>query len=111
MPLPGYQEFMRPVLEALSDGGEHNVREAYAAAADPPEVVKCGEALSTLCAEKPKIQPRDFRFRAGREPAPFIRFHHFTAGGPDGPAGGKCPSSKPHRVPYLSFPDDSDLRF
>jgi restriction system protein len=34
MGLPGYQEFMRPLLEAISDGAEHNVREAYAAAAD-----------------------------------------------------------------------------
>ena len=34
MPLPGYQEFMRPVLEVISDGAEHNVREVYAAAAN-----------------------------------------------------------------------------
>jgi restriction system protein len=34
MPVPGYQEFMRPLLEALSDGREQNVREVYAAVAE-----------------------------------------------------------------------------
>ena len=34
MPVPGYQEFMRPLLEALSDGREQNVREAYSTVAD-----------------------------------------------------------------------------
>ena len=34
MPVPGYQEFIRPLLEALSDGREQNVREAYSTVAD-----------------------------------------------------------------------------
>ena len=34
MPVPGYQEFMRPLLEVLSDGHQKNVREVYAAVAD-----------------------------------------------------------------------------
>jgi restriction system protein len=34
MPVPGYQEFMRPLLETVSDGGDHNVREAYTRVAD-----------------------------------------------------------------------------
>ena len=34
MPVPGYQEFMRPLLEALSDGREQNVRAAYSTVAD-----------------------------------------------------------------------------
>jgi restriction endonuclease Mrr len=34
MPVPGYQEFMRPLLEALRDGQEQNVRQAYSTAAD-----------------------------------------------------------------------------
>jgi restriction system protein len=34
MPVPGYQEFMRPLLEVVSDGQDHNVREVYAEVAD-----------------------------------------------------------------------------
>jgi len=34
MPVPGYQEFMRPLLEVVRDGGDHNVREVYSTAAD-----------------------------------------------------------------------------
>ena len=34
MPVPGYQEFMRSLLEVLSDGREQNVRAAYASVAD-----------------------------------------------------------------------------
>jgi restriction system protein len=34
MPVPGYQEFMGPLLETVSDGGDHNVREAYTRVAD-----------------------------------------------------------------------------
>jgi len=34
MPVPGYQEFMRPLLDVFSDGHDHNVRVAYAAVAD-----------------------------------------------------------------------------
>jgi restriction system protein len=34
MPVPGYQEFMRPILETVSDGQDHNVREAYRRVAD-----------------------------------------------------------------------------
>ena len=34
MPVPGYQEFMRPLLDVVSDGQDHNVREAYATVAD-----------------------------------------------------------------------------
>jgi len=34
MPVPGYKRFMRPLLEALSDGAEHPVADAYVAASD-----------------------------------------------------------------------------
>ena len=37
MPVPGYQTFMRPLLELLTDGQDHVVREAYARVAD-----RCG---------------------------------------------------------------------
>ena len=32
---------MRPLLEALNDGGEHSVREAHTAAADRLQVDSC----------------------------------------------------------------------
>jgi restriction system protein len=34
MPVPGYQEFMRPLLEVVNDGQDHNVRQAYSQVAD-----------------------------------------------------------------------------
>ena len=34
MPVPGYQEFMRPLLEVVRDGQDRNVREAYSEVAD-----------------------------------------------------------------------------
>ena len=34
MPVPGHQEFMRPLLELLSDGAEHSIRDAYVQLAD-----------------------------------------------------------------------------
>jgi len=34
MPVPGYQEFMRPLLEVVSDGQDRNVREVYSQTAD-----------------------------------------------------------------------------
>ena len=34
MPVPGFQEFMRPLLEAVNDGQERNVRQVYAAVTD-----------------------------------------------------------------------------
>ncbi len=34
MTVPGYKKFMRPLLEALSDGAEHPVAEIYASAGD-----------------------------------------------------------------------------
>jgi restriction endonuclease Mrr len=34
MPLPGYEEFMRPLLEVVSDGQDHSVREVYVQAAE-----------------------------------------------------------------------------
>src|SRR4051794_15834992 len=33
MPVPGYQEFMRPLLEVVNDDQDHNVREVYATVA------------------------------------------------------------------------------
>lgn len=33
-PSPEYQEFMRPLLDAVRDGQEQNVRQAYSTAAD-----------------------------------------------------------------------------
>jgi restriction endonuclease Mrr len=34
MPVPGYEEFMRPLLEVISDGQDHNLREAYSQTVD-----------------------------------------------------------------------------
>jgi len=34
MPVPGYQEFMRSILDVASDGQDRNVREVYARVAD-----------------------------------------------------------------------------
>src|SRR5262245_24004326 len=34
MPVPGHQTLMRPLLELLSDGAEHNIRDCYIALAD-----------------------------------------------------------------------------
>jgi restriction system protein len=34
MPVPGHQDFMRPLLELLRDGTEHSIRDAYVQLAD-----------------------------------------------------------------------------
>jgi restriction endonuclease Mrr len=34
MPVPGHQEFMRPLLELLRDGAERSIRDAYVQLAD-----------------------------------------------------------------------------